>query len=126
MHPTKAYQKVRVSTASPEQLVILLCEGLVRYTAAAADDLDASDWARAGGNFEKAVAILEHLQEALVEEAAPTLVASLDRTYHAWTLCLIRAQLGRDAAKVRALVPQMQGMLESWRSVLSQLMAKAS
>ena len=117
VHPMKAYQRVRITTASPAELVIMLFEGLVRLTAAAADAIDERRWQDAGRNFEKATEILNHLRESLDDQVAPDLVASLDKTYAAWTMCILRAQIGRDADKARSLVPQMQGMLESWREV---------
>lgn len=117
VHPMRAYQRARVSTATPEELIILLCEGLVRFTAGAAAAIEEGDWAQVGSSCEKATEILNHLRESLAETIAPELVASLDRTYAAWTLCLLRAQIARDAASMNALVPQMQGLLASWRTV---------
>lgn len=116
-HPMKAYQRVRITTASPEELIIMLCEGLVRLTGAAVEALDEQRWADASGNLQKAVEVVNHLRDSLAEDVAPALVATLDRTYGAWTLCLLRAQVARDADKARALVPQMEGMLASWQHI---------
>lgn len=111
----KAYQRVRITTAAPEGLVVMLCEGLVRFTASAADALDERRWRDAANALERAAEILAHLRESLREESAPSVVSLLDRTYATWTLCLLRAQIGRDAASVRALVPQMEQLCEAWR-----------
>lgn len=111
----KAYQRVRITTASPEGLVVLLFEGLVRFSASAADALEEGRWRDAGNALERAVEILAHLRESLREESAPSVVSLLDRTYATWTVCLLRAQISRDAASVRALVPQMDALCEAWR-----------
>lgn len=111
----KAYQRVRITTASPEGLVVLLFEGLVRFSASAADALEEGRWRDAGNALERAVEILAHLRESLREDSAPSVVSLLDRTYATWTVCLLRAQISRDAASVRALVPQMDALCEAWR-----------
>lgn len=119
-HPMKAYQRVRITTASPAELVIMLCEGLVRFTAGAAEALEEGDLPTASRNFSRAAEIVGHLRESLNEEVAPDLVNALDRTYELWSLCLVRAQINRDATRARTLLPQMEDLLSSWRAVANQ------
>ncbi|MBL8788510.1 MAG: flagellar export chaperone FliS [Deltaproteobacteria bacterium] len=116
-HPMKAYQRVRITTATPAELVVLLADGLARYVAAAADAMSDGRWAEVGQHCERSVQIVCHLQESLNESVAPALVAQLDRTYETWTRCIVRAQLQRDVESMRALVPQMQELADAWRTV---------
>jgi len=116
-HPMKAYQRVRITTATPAELVVMLADGLARYVAAAADAMGDERWAEVGSHCERSVQIVCHLQESLDESVAPALVAQLDRTYETWTRCIVRAQVQRDADALRALVPQMQELADAWRTV---------
>ena len=129
-HSMKAYQRVRITTASPADLVVLFWEGMMRFTQAAAEALEHQRWAEAAENFAKACEIIGHLRDSLDDEVAapgvPGVVESLDRTYALWAVCLVRAQITRDAPKAKALLPQMQELLQSWRTVARAATAVAS
>jgi flagellar protein FliS len=122
-NPMKAYQRVRITTASPAELVVMLYDGLVRFIGLAADAIDEERWTDAGRNFERAIEIVGHLRDSLDESVSSTLVSSLDRTYILWSRALIKAQLDRDAGATRTVAAQVAEVSESWRVALSQLPA---
>lgn len=111
----KAYQHARVSTASPGQVVVLLYEGLVRFTVAARRALADAQFPEAGVAVERALDILSHLSGTLRHDVAPEMAAQLDRTYGAWTACLLRAQWQKDCTTLDAIVAQMNELLDGWR-----------
>lgn len=111
----KAYQHARISTASPGQVVVLLYEGLVRFTVAARRALANEQFPEAGVAVERALDILAHLRGTLRHDLAPELSAQLDRTYEVWTSCLLRAQWQKDCATLDAIVVQMTELLDGWR-----------
>lgn len=122
-NPMKAYQRVRITTASPAELVVMLYDGLARFIGLAADAIDEERWTDAGRNFEKAIEIVGHLRDSLDESVSASLVSSLDRTYVLWSRALIKAQLDRDAASTRSVAAQVGEVSDSWRAALSQLPA---
>lgn len=122
-NPMKAYQRVRITTASPAELIVMLYDGLARFIGLAADAIDEERWNDAGRNFEKAVEIVGHLRESLDERVSASLVSSLDRTYVLWSRTLVRAQLARDAESTRAVAVQVVEVSDSWRAALAQLPA---
>lgn len=122
-NPMKAYQRVRITTASPAELVVMLYDGLARFIGLAADAIDEERWTDAGRNFERAIEIVGHLRDSLDESVSASLVSSLDRTYVLWSRALIKAQLDRDAAATRSVGAQVVEVSDSWRSALSQLPA---
>jgi len=126
-HPMKAYQRVRISTASPGELIVLLFEGLVRFTLKSAEHLDAGEFVEAAQAIERAVAILTTLRESLDHKSAPGISAQFDRTYVAWNACLVHAQAAKDSAGVRAVAQQMDDVAEGWRmTVRGQAGAEAA
>lgn len=120
-NPMKAYQRVRITTASPAELVVMLYDGLARFIGLAADAIDEERWTDAGRNFERAIEIVGHLRDSLDESVSPALVGSLDRTYVLWSRALIKAQLDRDAGSTRSVAVQVAEVSDSWRAALSQL-----
>jgi len=115
-NPMKAYQRVRITTASPAELVALLFDGLVRFVGTAAEDMSESRFAEAGKSFERAQEIIGHLRESLDEKASQTLVDSLDRTYVLWTRCLAKAQIDKDVARTREVADQVLELATAWRA----------
>jgi flagellar protein FliS len=113
----KAYQRVRVTTASPAELIVLLYEGLVRFVGSAASALSEQRYAEAGQAFERSVEIIAHLRDSLDEGSEPRLVKQLDETYALWMKALVKAQLARDAQATEGIAFQVADMLSAWRSV---------
>lgn len=122
-NPMKAYQRVRITTASPAELVVMLYDGLARFIGLAADAIDEERWTDAGKNFEKAIEIVGHLRDSLDESVSASFVGTLDRTYIFWSRALIKAQLDRDAESTRSVAHQVAELSDSWRAALTQLPA---
>ena len=122
-NPMKAYQRVRITTASPAELVVLLFDGLARFVGMAADAVAEERAADAGKNFERALEIVGHLRESLDESVSPALVGSLDRTYILWTRALIKAQVERDAEATRTVGAQVIEMADAWRTAAAAVPA---
>ncbi|HRE88665.1 MAG TPA: flagellar export chaperone FliS [Myxococcota bacterium] len=120
-NPMKAYQRVRITTASPAELVVMLYDGLARFIGLAADAIDEERWTDAGRNFERAIEIVGHLRDSLDESVSASLVSSLDKTYVLWSRALIKAQLERDAESTRSVAVQVVEVSDSWRQALAQL-----
>jgi len=110
-----AYKRVRITTASPAELVVQLYEGLVRFTTMARRATEAQLHAEVGAAIDRTVKIIGHLRECLDMDAAPEVSPHLDRMYVAWTRAVVRAQITQDTALLDEVVTQMQEMLESWR-----------
>ena len=111
----RAYQQVRVNTASPGELIVLMYEGLARFTTVGRRALEARMFGDAGTAFDRSLQILGYLRDVLNHEAAPEMSAHLDRMYEAWSKVIVRAQLQRDLDSLDAIIHQMDELTESWR-----------
>jgi len=116
----RAYQQVRVNTATPGELVVLLYEGLARFTTVGRRALESRMYADAGTAFDRAMQIIGYLREVLDHDPAPELAARLDLTYEAWSRVIVRAQIERDVDALDLIISQMDEMTESWRVANTQ------
>lgn len=112
----RAYQRVRLTTASPQELVVLLYEGMIKFATIGRRDLEARDFAKAGAALTRTLQIIAHLRDSLDREAAPELCTNLDRMYAAWSTGIARSQIESDLASLDELIGQMDEMAATWRT----------
>lgn len=112
----KRYQTVRVETSSPVDLVVMLFDGIMRFTREAEEAIQKKDVARAGERIGRAHAILEELVGSLDPEKAPEVCETLTGVYGYCMRRLVQANLEQDGmilAEVRdVLVPVREAWAE--------------
>lgn len=119
-NPLQAYQRMRIMTASPSELILLLYEGLIRFARAAEASLEADDPLELGRNLTRALDILAHLQDSLAPSVSPTIVASLDKTYEFWSNMLVKSQVTGDLELMRKIITQVEEMFEAWKTAAAE------
>jgi len=120
----QAYRESSVLTASPEQLVVMLYDGVNRF-------LRQSEMALQESNFEVAHERMNR-GEAIIDELLATLdmdqgqVADrLQAIYVYCKRCLTEARRDRDADKVALVVRLLAELREAWSQVASSTAAVA-
>lgn len=116
---TAAYRDSAVLTAGPEQLVVLLYEGAVRFARQAQAALEAGQHAQASGRMERVEAILDELLATLDHEAGGELAERLQSLYVWCRRCLVEARVERSPAKVGHVV----GLLDELRDAFARAAA---
>ena len=111
----KAYKRMHVTTASPGELVVMLYDGMIRFTRTAKRAIGARMFADAGQSIDRALAIVGYLQGTLDESASPELIHSLDQTYLLWMRGLVRANLDKDVEALEEYAQQMEQLRDGWR-----------
>ena len=94
------YRETSVETASPEQQLVMLLDGAIRYCARAGAGIESGDLANKGVNVGKAQAIVQELQAILDHEAAPELCGTLNALYDYMGDRLTHANIHNDAPAV--------------------------
>jgi len=111
------YKNVQVTTCSPTELVVMLYDGVVRFTREAQQALKEGDRARAGERTSRAHAILEQLLVTLDRKHDPALAERLEGVYGFCMRRLMDANASKDAAAFddvpRVLVP----LRDAWADV---------
>ena len=113
----QAYRESSVLTASPEQLVVMLYDGVGRFLRQAEHVL------REGGEFETAHDRMNR-GEAIIDELLATLdmdqgqvAERLQAIYVYCKRCLVEARRDRDADKVALVVRLLSELRDAWAQV---------
>lgn len=114
MYGRNRYKQARVNTAQPGDLVVMLYDGITRFIGDAERALEQGDVQATGRAVQRAIDIIQYLQGTLREDAAPELTASLDRTYAAWSMLLLKARGERDVNAMVRIREQVADLREGW------------
>ena len=116
---TQAYRDSAVLTASPEQLVVMLYDGAVRF-------LRQAELAMAEGAFLHSYEKLGR-GEAIIDELLATLNMDTgeiaERLQAIYVFCkrtLIEARLGRDAEKIGHVIALLRSLRDAWAKLAEQ------
>ena len=116
MYGRNRYKKNRASTAQPGDLVVMLYEGLLRFSSEARQGLEDGDPKAAGYAFTRTLDIVAHLQDTLRLDVAPEFGKALDTTYSLWTKLLVEANIQKDIEKLDIVRKQMTELKDAWKT----------
>lgn len=111
------YRQTAIQTAPPEQLIVMLYDGAVRF-------LEQSKQALQEGK--DATEPLSRAQDIIVELAsslnrsAGEVAENLARLYDFWINWLLQAQIRRDQAKVEEVLGMVRELREAWATIALQ------
>ena len=124
MYGRNRYKKNRTSTAQPGDLVVMLYEGMLRFTAEARQHMLDEDPKLAGYAFTRALDIVAHLQDTLRMDVSPDLGKALDTTYTLWTKLLVEANIHKDVEKLDTVRTQMTELKDAWVTANDEIKRK--
>ncbi|HEU5317865.1 MAG TPA: flagellar export chaperone FliS [Chloroflexota bacterium] len=107
------YQRAQVETADPGQLVVLLYEGLVRFTGRGRLALEAGDHESARRNLLRAQDIVAELMGSINVEAGD-IAQNLLRLYEYFYQRLVTANVKRDAAAAQEVEDLVRSLIPAW------------
>lgn len=109
----QAYRESAVLTASPEQLVVMLYDGALRFLRQAEVAFAEQAWQHGGDRMSRAEAIVDELLATLNMEAGEL----ADRLQAIYVFCkktLIEARLQQESAKIRSVIRLLSDLREAW------------
>ncbi len=115
----RAYTESSVLTASPEQLVVMLYDGAVRYVAQAATAMRSGDRERARDRMGRAEAVVDELNVTL-DMSQGDLPAQLRSIYMFVKAQLHQATLRCDPAPLDASARLLRELREAWEQAAEQ------
>jgi len=115
MYGRNRYKKNRASTAQPGDLVVMLYEGMLRFTTEARQAIVEEDPKASGYAFTRTLDIVAHLQDTLRLDVAPEFGKALDTTYTLWTKLLVEANIDKDVEKLDIVRTQMTELKDAWK-----------
>ncbi len=120
MYERQRYKKNNVGTAQPGELVVMLYDGILRFSGEAMAGLEAGDPAAVGYAVHRTLDIIYYLQASLRTDVAEALVEQLDRTYSLWATALVRANASSSIEAIAKVRAQATDLRDAWAEANQQ------
>ena len=120
------YGVVKVTTASPGQLLVMLYDALFRFLREGAAAMEAKDRTKSNERVSRSLAILEQLMLGLKEDVLPTLYEKLSPLYGFCMSHITTGNLHQDPAKLTDVVRILSPLREAWAGAVAQMAREAA
>ena len=124
MSKLNAYRKTSVTTASKEQVLIMLYEGAIKYLKKASECCHKNDLNGKGIAVGKAHDIVNELSNTLDFQVGGEIAKNLERLYAFITDQIIQGNLENNAQRFDHACKLMENLLEGWKGAVAQLQAE--
>ncbi len=114
------YRTNHVETVSKERLVVMLYEGAIRFADEAQQAIASGDIPRRGTQINRALSIVQELNNSLDHSVAPELTQQLAALYEYVEFELSEANRINEAAHVKNALRILRTLLVSWKRVESR------
>jgi len=108
------YQNNQILNASPEQILILLYDGSIRFCRQAIHAMDAGDRTTQAEKISRAMAIVCEFANTLDHEVGGDMAADLDALYGFMVRELTRANVQNDRKALETVEDLLSGLREAW------------
>ncbi len=115
------YFENQVNTASPEQLLIMLYNGAIRFVGEAEEAMANKKIAYRGERISKAIAILSELSATLDHEIGGEIAANLESLYDYMIRTLLAANIQDDASKLAEVREMLSGLRDTWLDAIDKV-----
>lgn len=115
------YFENQVNTASPEQLLIMLYNGAIRFVGEAEEAMANKKIAYRGERISKSIAILSELSATLDHEIGGEIAANLAALYDYMIRTLLAANIQDDASKLAEVREMLSGLRDTWLDAIDQV-----
>jgi flagellar secretion chaperone FliS len=124
MSKLNAYRKTSVTTASKEQILIMLYEAAINHLKRAADSCQKNDYAAKGVAVGKAHDIVNELSNTLDFEVGGEVARNLESLYVFIIQQITQGNIQNDASKFDEARKIMENLLEGWKGAVAQLQGR--
>lgn len=108
------YQSNQVATATPEQILVMLYDGAIRFVRQARDGMAAGDRVTKLKMIDKTMAILNELSATLDHEIGGEIAANLAALYDFMNRELVRSNLKNDPQPLDIVERILSELREAW------------
>lgn len=124
MSKLNAYRQTAVTTASREQIMIMLYEAAIKHLKKAAECVTKKDVAGKGVAVGKAHDIINELSNSLDMSVGGDVAKNLERLYAFMVEQITQGNLNNDPAKFDQARKLLETLLEGWKGAVAQLQAQ--
>ena len=108
------YQNNQIETANPEQILIMLYDGAIRFCRQAIRAMEDKDYAVQGEKIGRTMAIICEFSSTLDHEIGSQIAADLDALYGFMIRELGRANLEKDRKALENVADLLSDLRETW------------
>ncbi len=108
------YKNNHILNASPEQILIMLYDGAIRFCRQAMQAMEENRMVDKAQNISKAMAIVCEFGNTLDHEVGGKIAEDLDALYHFMTRELARANRENDRKALETVEDLLSGLRETW------------
>ena len=124
--PANPYLKTQILTASPEELRLMLYEGVLRFCRQARRGLEQKDYETSYDALTRAQKIVLELSTSLRPEAAPELCEKLNALYVYIYRRLVDASMQREVAALDEAIELIEYDKQTWQMLMTKLAAEGA
>lgn len=121
LNTSHALYKTADAACSRPQLVLMLCDGAIRYSRRAAQCLRQQKWPEKGQAVESALECLAELRRGLDLQAGGDTAANLDRMYDFLATKLILGNAAREPEQFEQVAEAVKQTREAWAELFDRL-----
>ncbi len=113
------YQDMKVQTASPAQIMIMLYDGAIRFSLQAKKKIEEQDFEGKGVFISKTQAIIDELMNSLDFNIAPELCSNLQQLYIYINERLTHANIKMEAEAMNEVIELLNTLRDGWKQALA-------
>ncbi|MCB9358040.1 MAG: flagellar export chaperone FliS [Calditrichaeota bacterium] len=114
------YRSMDAACSTP-QLVLLLCDGAIRYTREAAEHMHANRWSEKGTAIESALECIGELRKCLNLSENSEFVAQINQTYSFLATKLSIGNASRDISQLHQVADALTNIRAAWSELFDRL-----
>ena len=119
MHDIKQYQKVQVMTSDRVRIIVMLCEGVIRFNKLALKAIKEGDVEGRNNFINRSLAIISELNNALDMEKGGEVAFNLARLYDYSTYQLTEANIKSDPDGIEAVTRVFMELKAGWEGIIN-------
>ncbi|HOA41199.1 MAG TPA: flagellar export chaperone FliS [Halanaerobiales bacterium] len=120
VNPYQKYKTAQYSIASPEQLLLMLYEGAIKYARQAQKDMEERNVEAANNKLKKTEDIISELMVSLNMDEGGEIAQNLYNLYDYMNRRLIQANIRKDPGLVDEVITLLTSLKESWEEVIGR------
>lgn len=112
------YLKNQIETSSPEQILILLYDGAIKFLNQAKIGIQKKDIELTHNNLIKAQNIISELRDTLDMEIGGELANNLYALYNYFNKRLVQANIKKEIEPVNEVLEHLRGLRDTWKQAI--------
>ncbi|MGE0201501.1 MAG: flagellar export chaperone FliS [Candidatus Melainabacteria bacterium] len=114
----RQYQRQAIETASPEEILLMLYDGAIRFLVIARKAMDANDLETVHKNLIKTQDILVEFMTSLDMDIGGEVAVNLFKLYEYLHHQLVQANIKKDPARVDEVLEHLRKLKDTWEQAI--------